>query len=51
VMGPEDTYDVLSSKLTVPRLASDGSNWTSYQERITNAITSRKLRRHIVGTA
>ncbi|KAG5349753.1 hypothetical protein C0989_002037 [Termitomyces sp. Mn162] len=50
VTGPKDTYDVLTTKLTVPKLVSDGLNWTSYQERIINAITSKKLRRHVVGT-
>ncbi|KAG6887194.1 hypothetical protein C0995_000514 [Termitomyces sp. Mi166 len=50
VMGPEDTYDVSTMKLTVPKLASDGSNWTSYQERIINAIMSKKLHRHVIGT-
>ncbi|KAG5338966.1 hypothetical protein C0989_005465 [Termitomyces sp. Mn162] len=48
-MGLEDTYNVFS-KLTVTRLVSDGLNWMSYQKCITNAITSRKLCQHVVGT-
>ncbi|KAG6899256.1 hypothetical protein C0993_011933 [Termitomyces sp. T159_Od127] len=32
-------------------LAADGSNWPTYQERITNAVTLKKLRRHLMGTA
>ncbi|KAG6860130.1 hypothetical protein C0995_015365 [Termitomyces sp. Mi166 len=43
VMGPDNTYDVSTTKLTVPKLAADGSNWPTYQERVTNAVTSKKL--------
>ncbi|KAG5719565.1 hypothetical protein E4T56_gene14204 [Termitomyces sp. T112] len=50
-MGPKDTYDVLTMKLTVPKLVSDGSNWMLYQEHIINVITSKKLHRHVIGTA
>ncbi|KAG5633044.1 hypothetical protein DXG03_008705, partial [Asterophora parasitica] len=35
----------------LPKLASDGSNWFLYQERVLNALTSKKLRRHVTGTA
>ncbi|KAG6881756.1 hypothetical protein C0995_000758, partial [Termitomyces sp. Mi166 len=51
VMGPKDTYNVSTMKLTVPKLMSDGLNWTSYQERIINTITSKKLHRHVISTA
>ncbi|KAG6822952.1 hypothetical protein H0H92_011945, partial [Tricholoma furcatifolium] len=51
VMGPEDTLDISSTKVTVPKLSADGSNWTTYHERILNALTSKKLRRHVTGTA
>ncbi|KAG6891809.1 hypothetical protein C0993_006257, partial [Termitomyces sp. T159_Od127] len=50
-MGPDFTYDLSSTKLTVPALAADGSNWPTYQERVTNAVTSKKLRRYLTGTA
>ncbi|KAG6839092.1 hypothetical protein H0H87_001657, partial [Tephrocybe sp. NHM501043] len=45
VMGPETTFDISTSKVTVPRLSANGSNWTTYSERILNALTSKKLRR------
>ncbi|KAG5352070.1 hypothetical protein C0989_003995 [Termitomyces sp. Mn162] len=32
-------------------LVADGSNWPTYQEHITNVITSKKLQRHLTGTA
>ncbi|KAG6851613.1 hypothetical protein C0991_007668 [Blastosporella zonata] len=50
-MGPEDTFDISSTKVTVPKLSANGSNWTTYHERILNALTSKKLRRHVTGTA
>ncbi|KAG5334083.1 hypothetical protein C0989_004396 [Termitomyces sp. Mn162] len=50
-MGPKDTYDVLTTKLTVPKLASDGLTWALYQECIINTIMSKKLCQHVVGTA
>ncbi|KAG5721572.1 hypothetical protein E4T56_gene13059 [Termitomyces sp. T112] len=50
-MGPDVTYDISSTKLTVPKLTADGSNWPTYQERVTNAVISKKLRRHLTGTA
>ncbi|KAG6869750.1 hypothetical protein C0995_000750, partial [Termitomyces sp. Mi166 len=49
-MGPDDTYNVLTTKLTIPKLTADGSNWPTYQEHITNAITSKKLQQHLIGT-
>ncbi|KAG6807500.1 hypothetical protein H0H92_007260, partial [Tricholoma furcatifolium] len=51
VMGPEDTLDISSTKVTVLKLSADGSNWTTYHECILNAFTSKKLRRHVTGTA
>ncbi|KAG6859749.1 hypothetical protein C0995_004525, partial [Termitomyces sp. Mi166 len=50
-MGPEDTYDVSTMKLTIPKLAADSSNWPTYQEHITNTVTSKKLQQHLIGTA
>ncbi|KAG6902076.1 hypothetical protein C0995_004775 [Termitomyces sp. Mi166 len=38
-------------KLTVLKLAADGSNWKLYQEHIINTITPKKLRRYVIGTA
>ncbi|KAG6884058.1 hypothetical protein C0993_001792 [Termitomyces sp. T159_Od127] len=51
IMGPEDTYDILLSRLTVPKLSADRSNWMTYQEHIINALTSKKLCCHVIGTA
>ena len=56
-MGPAtnmSTPDATSSaiKLTqLPKLARDGENWLTYQEKVVNAIKARKLRRHLTGTA
>ncbi|KAG6894007.1 hypothetical protein C0995_015334 [Termitomyces sp. Mi166 len=50
-MGPDDTYDVLTTKLTILKLMADGSNWPTYQEHVTNAVTSKKLQRHLISTA
>jgi hypothetical protein len=30
---------------------SDGSNWPTYQERVLNTLTSKGLKRHVLGTA
>ncbi|KAG6814917.1 hypothetical protein H0H87_006606, partial [Tephrocybe sp. NHM501043] len=51
VMGPETTFDISTSKVTVPRLSANSSNWTTYSERVLNALTSKKLRHHIMGKA
>ncbi|KAG6852091.1 hypothetical protein H0H87_010975 [Tephrocybe sp. NHM501043] len=48
-MGPETTFDISTSKVTVPRLSADGSNWTTYSERVLNTLTSKKLCRHVMG--
>ena len=53
VMGPEaiSTTDSTTIKVTqLPKLASNGENWLTYQERVTNAATARGLCRHLVGT-
>ncbi|KAF8156066.1 hypothetical protein B0H34DRAFT_659125, partial [Crassisporium funariophilum] len=50
-MGPEQTFDISTLKVTLPKLASDGSNWPTYKDRIINALTSKKLRRHVIGSA
>ncbi|KAF5375901.1 hypothetical protein D9615_008263 [Tricholomella constricta] len=51
VMGPDKTFDISTSKVMLPKLESDRSNWSLYQERVLNALTSKKLRRHVTGTA
>ncbi|KAG5640084.1 hypothetical protein DXG03_001282, partial [Asterophora parasitica] len=43
VMGPEATYNISTSKVMLAKLASDGSNWSLYQEWVLNALTSKKL--------
>ncbi|KAG6858957.1 hypothetical protein C0995_012656, partial [Termitomyces sp. Mi166 len=50
VMGAEDTYDISTTKLTILKLVSDGSNWTLYQEHIINRIMSKKICQHVMGT-
>ena len=57
-MGPAkslDTNENSSSSnqlfLSLPKLQPDSSNWSTYQERILNAITSKGLKRHVLGTA
>ncbi|KAF8059277.1 hypothetical protein FPV67DRAFT_1426522, partial [Lyophyllum atratum] len=50
-MGPEQTFDISTSKVTLPKLSSDGSNWSTYKDRVMNTLTSKKLRRHVTGTA
>ena len=53
-MGPAEisTTDNTTIKVTqLPKLASDGENWLTYQERVTNAVTARGLCCHLVGTA
>jgi gag-polypeptide of LTR copia-type len=52
-MGPEDGQSMLEDKilLSLPKLHSDGSNWTTYQERVINTLTSKGLKRHVLGTA
>lgn len=55
-MGPEDVYDMDSTSnnskgLMVPKLKPDSSNWTTYSERVMNLLTSKGLKRHVLGTA
>ena len=40
-----------STKVTLPKLQEDGSNWVMYKEWIQNHLTSKGLLRHITGTA
>jgi hypothetical protein len=51
-MGPDDTTDMISTSkgLSLPKLRSDGSNWATYSERISNYLTSKGHRRHVQGT-
>ena len=56
-MGPADVSDMSSTTagnsqvLSLPKLQGDSSNWATYNERIMNYLTSKGLRRHILGTA
>ena len=55
-MGPADISDMTSTSttnqgLTIPKLKPDGSNWTTYSERVMNYLTSKGLKRHVLGTA
>ena len=55
-MGPAaetSTHDMSTSAIKLmqlPKLAHDGENWLTYQEKIVNAIKARKLCRHLTGT-
>jgi predicted GIY-YIG superfamily endonuclease len=53
-MGPADISDMSSTTntqvLNLPKLRSDGSNWSTYQERILNYVTSKGLKRHLLDT-
>ena len=48
-----DTMTMASSstKVTLPKLQEDGSNWFMYKERIQNHLTSKGLLGHFSGTA
>jgi gag-polypeptide of LTR copia-type len=55
-MGPADISDMSSTPssnqiLTVPNLIVDGSNWSTYSERVMSYLTSKGLKRHVQGTA
>ena len=55
-MGPTDISDMSSTSSsnqipTVPKLEADGSNWSTYSERVINYLTSKGLKRHVLGTA
>jgi hypothetical protein len=56
IMGPTDSSDMSSTPLsnqilTVLNLIVDGSNWSTYSERVMNYLTSKGLKRHVQGTA
>ncbi|KAF8800354.1 hypothetical protein BYT27DRAFT_7227475 [Phlegmacium glaucopus] len=40
-----------ASTSLIPKLQSNGSNWTTYAERVMNYLTSKGLKRHVTGTA
>ena len=49
---PQDMSESLSTQITLlPKLQPDGSNWSTYQEWVLNTLTSKGLKRHIMGTA
>jgi hypothetical protein len=54
-MGPADISDMSSTSnnqvLSLPKLRGDSSNWATYSERVLNYLTSKGLRRHVLGTA
>ena len=52
-MGPaEVSTDSSTIKVTsLPKLAADGSNWTTYQDYIVNAIKAKGLCRHLIDMA
>ncbi|KAF8804226.1 hypothetical protein BYT27DRAFT_7039524, partial [Phlegmacium glaucopus] len=55
-MGPDDVSKMNSMSntgqgLTIPKLQPNGSNWTTYAERVMNYLTSKGLKRHVTGTA
>ena len=52
-MGPtEVSTDSSTIKVTsLPKLAADGSNWTTYQDCIINTIKAKGLHQHLIGTA
>ena len=51
-MGPTKvSTDSSTIKVTsLPKLAMDGSNWSTYQDHVTNAIKAKGLHRHLAGT-
>ena len=49
---PQDMSESLSTQITsLPKLQPNGSNWSTYQERVLNTLTSKGLKRHVMGTA
>ena len=54
-MGPADISDMSSTSsnqtLNLPKLRSDSSNWSTYQEQLLNYVTSKLLKKHLLGTA
>jgi len=52
-MGPTDVSTDSASTIKVVsllKLTSDGSNWTTYQDHVVNAIKAKGLRCHLSGT-
>jgi hypothetical protein len=41
---------LLNQTLTVPKLEADGLNLSMYSERVMNYLTSKGLKRHVLGT-
>ena len=53
-MGPEIAPDMSSNSnqnISIPKLQADGSNWSTYSERVLNLLTSKGLKRHVLGKA
>jgi hypothetical protein len=51
-MGPNSTMAVSSVKIhNLPKLKDNGSNWNTYKEWVMNTLTSRGLKRHVIGMA
>ena len=55
-MGPADISDMSSTSasnatLNIPKLRSDSSNWATYSKCVMNYLTSKGLKRHVLGTA
>src|ERR1700724_780515 len=52
-MGPAEVSTDSASTIKVtslPKLAADGSNWSTYQDCVVTAIKAKGLRRHLSGT-
>ena len=52
-MGPGEDLEgssEWSKGLTIPKLRLDGSNWATYSDRVINFITSKGLKRYLLGT-
>jgi hypothetical protein len=53
-MVPSDSSEYSLSAVSlfnVTKLKEDGFNWLTYRERIETAIGSKRLMRHLLGTA
>ena len=46
-----DTSSSNTSKYTLPKLASDGSNWVTYRDRMVTILAAKALMPHIRGQA
>jgi hypothetical protein len=53
-MGPANISDMSSTAnnqtLNLPKLCSESSNWSTYQEHIINYLTSKGLKKHLLST-